>query len=1178
MKKRILSLLLVAVMIICMVPAISLVSYADNSNAPTVGTYEYYEHLWYDDGHLLSFVDLTHVTDADIVENSESLELEGTDYRIINGLTGYTTTEGLRSFVRIVGGTNEGKYYLITVDKRVDANGTGAVDNNYKFTPTENGMVVIPDRQSTGGYARAVNSGIWLAHAYSADEVTTSFEKGYASATQLDAALDYGTADKLNTFTVNMVMDYHDSATDPSGVALLSVSGLNSTDSNSRYTVAQGETPFYGNSDTITKMTQMYSVIGGIQVDTKNVPGAVTNVWLGYNGRYGGQVSPSRYGGNYVDGDTLSVAYTVSYKSQSTFGATTAALVKTGDWVTATSKYDKSTAITTEYPSYGAHVQMSGLMANIPDATNMFYMRIYDCALTEEQLKQNHFADLCYYYNIDLTAYNNLTNKFKNQVIEGAQMLKLGDDTYGKSDLEALIANVLLDAMPEFGDASSDYSTSVVDTELEKYIDLYYDDGHLMSMMNLSNITEDEVVYNGDKVDINGARVVLGNLHEENGQYDSYVRILAGKYAGDYYRLGNQGADDKFTLQIEIDDEGFIKYNECFQQWGAKVCGVMYSNTYDESTLNTVKPRAKEKSDFIYNTEYLQYDNTYGNFTQEGVYRMACDFYTQLYPTRDSFSLLMAFGYHSGSFVIKSGKNGTTITSFYSGTTHGNGTQRETNYAANETYHYMARVAFTSPTTMFRSIYVYHYDKGMQTTTAGKEPGYDLNQIKNDRTQFTAHNQGMKMYVLRLYDVSLTPEQMKQNHFADLCYYYGLENTDQLLKLGSYILNDAFYSNFQKYNLGMCDQGDINSMQSTINSAINAALNADKVIANIAANYQSAVANAISSQQSLAAVQSILNGIDAYITQVKGMVAVNDESEQLFEECVLELEAIKDNVNLYYLIVLNYNENVQTVKEIATEINGSTNSQTDTDTLLANNNLLDGKMHYSTAGALNNAKFAELAAEGNADIARIVAEANSVNAQTSFDATDYLKFAGYQVRVTDFAAMRALFAVDTDAIAEGYTYGNLSYEIVCVGFMIVDAESTDATVTYDGKYVTAKDSGAIIKYVDSWNYEADMDSKVSSMTGIDGAQAHSIIKTYDGVGYNDLAQAYQKEYRLRAFIVLEGEGTSFIRYYDAESVNAGDTVSVYELAKYASTVESAENLADEYYITRVITAVDGKDA
>ena len=50
MKKRIMSLLLVAVMLVCMVPAISLVSYADNATSPAVGTYEYYEHLWYDDG------------------------------------------------------------------------------------------------------------------------------------------------------------------------------------------------------------------------------------------------------------------------------------------------------------------------------------------------------------------------------------------------------------------------------------------------------------------------------------------------------------------------------------------------------------------------------------------------------------------------------------------------------------------------------------------------------------------------------------------------------------------------------------------------------------------------------------------------------------------------------------------------------------------------------------------------------------------------------------------------------------------------------------------------------------------------------------------------------------------------------------------------------------------------
>ena len=1175
MNKRILSLLLVAIMLICMIPAVSLVSYADESQSPAVGTYEYYEHMWYDDGHLLSFVDMTHMTQDDIVANSETLKLENSDYRMITGKTGFTTTEGLRTFVKITDGKNAGKYYLVTTDYRVDAEGKGKVVDDYAYAHDANGVVAIPVRQDSGGYNHAVNSGIWIGHSYIADDVVKPFEKGYASASfDLDSELDSGSADALNSFTVNMVYNYRKSSSEPNGAAILSVAGYKG-DENARFTVGTGDSPFVdGVNSKIKDATEWYGIIGSLNFDKPS--GEIKSIWQSYNGRFGGNVNFGGYGGNLVDGDTLHAAYIVQYTSDATFKVKTSVLTKSGDWKQADSRHDKSTVITSEYPSCGAHVDLSGLTVNTPNDSSMYFLRVYDCELNPEQMAQNHFADLCYYYNIDLTEYNNLTRKLKQLVVERAQKIKLGDETYGKSDLEDIINNVLLEALPDFGDIN--YETPVVDSDLAKYIDLYYDDGHLMSMLKLSDVDEStDVVHNGEGVNIDGKRVVLGNLHEDGGKLDSYVRILAGKYAGDYYLLGNQGDDVKdFTLQIEIDEEGFIKYNEPFHQYGARMVGVMYSYTYAEADLNTVKPRPKETSDFLYNAQYIQHDGTYGSFTQEGVYRMICSYFTAMNPSRNGYAPLIGVN-TTANFGIAFGKHGTAITSINTGGTN-EGALYSYDMPVNETYHYMARCSFTDATTMYRSLYFHHNRKGLMTTRAGVDKGYDFNQVGNDRTKFTAVNRGSKMYFLRFYDVSLTPAQMKQNHFADLCYYYGLENTDRLQAFGSYLLTEEFYDAFLQYSVGMCDAGNVASMQSTIDSAIKSQVKSDKVIESIASNYNSAVANATTAAESLATVEAILNGIDVYIEQVESTVAVNSESALILADCAEKLMDVKDNVSLYYLIVTNYNENVQSVREIATAIYNATNAQLDTEALLANNNALEAKMCYTTEGAAHASKYASLAAEGNAEIARLVAVAKSANAQTTFDFSDYVRFAGYQIRVTDFAAMRALFAVDTDAIAAGYTYGDLSYDILCMGFALIDESVSDFSITYDGEHVTSSDSKATVRSLDKWSREPDMDGAVSEITAIDGEDAYSLIKAYDGADLNALAGEYQKEYVLKIFAVIEGEGTGFIRYFDVESVNLGSSMSLYRLAKCASEIESADNLAEDLFITRVITTVDGKES
>ena len=117
MKKRILSIVLAMVMIATLIPAVALVSFAETTDE-VVKDFAHYEKLWYDDGHLVSFVDLTHLTAEDEVYGG-SADISSAP-RVIEYAASYKSGSARRSYIKIAGGDMKDKYYPIAYSQGVN--------------------------------------------------------------------------------------------------------------------------------------------------------------------------------------------------------------------------------------------------------------------------------------------------------------------------------------------------------------------------------------------------------------------------------------------------------------------------------------------------------------------------------------------------------------------------------------------------------------------------------------------------------------------------------------------------------------------------------------------------------------------------------------------------------------------------------------------------------------------------------------------------------------------------------------------------------------------------------------------------------------------------------------------------------------------------------------------------
>ena len=1125
MKRKVLSLFLVLATVICALPALSLVSLASE---PVEKNYDYYKDLWYDEGHLVAFVDATDLSNL-----------------VINKAQDNSTASGIHNYIKITGGKLAGEYYMITNEK-------GSLT-------AQGGLPAITASQtSKSTWSSSSDYKIHIGNSFAANEIAGEtaigalegvFNPEASSIASIEAAIKFNSASSANA-------GYYASA-------------INSTNEGISGIV-------YNHDSTASKVfVGKYGALKG----SKTTTGAI--------GKDAGVVLLStltfgEYSGTQVTGNAVREAlmmdvsgitsYFMEANKNPNYQFHTIGTINEGDDIWA--------------QGYGFDYQ---------------YIRIYDCTIDEATLKKNHFADLCYYYKLDVD--NDIVKYYGANFYDRFAKMEIGNLSAGEVEM---IQTLIEDPDADF----SEPIEFVHDENYDKHAFLWYDNDHLVSFVDMSNLnTAGAVATVGSSTSeqIDAARVVIGSsvTATSNGTH-SYAKIIGGKNAGYYYMLGA----DADSNMLSVTSDGYLDFDATFAIWGSNDAGIYTQYLFPRSSVDATfggisNLGAQVKSvvrDSMFDPTAIQlYDKSYGTYTLNEV--MVVDtntYYTSGYArwlAKDKEAAAYSMDNKPGSFknilftsaanmgVLYNKSNSTDITAVGTGVQTSKGAfvfadNREITNGDALTLTYT--VTFQSPT-FFKTDVIAITEKATKLlkVNLGKCDGYTYKDDIRDRLVVS----GYKMAYIRLYDCKLTDAQIMQNHFADLCYYYNLLTDEQLEFLrtkGGYVLTDEFYSEFVKFNIGSCDENKINSMKALIAAAIDRAnaAESDAIAEKISGEFGIFAQISVSK----AAADSIYNSYDATLSHVKSVLdsaeaEVKTTSDAEKREFINEQRVIIENV---YIEMLNlkrsmksYYLNAEDAFDAIKNINSNASAMQKDDLLMALT-VCKAAATFADERYLQVAFFQGLidTLKAKADDAEITYRA--VDAIVSTNVNDFIKFAGYQVRVTDYVAIRALFVCDETAIEAGYTYGQNKYDIVSYGILCFK-KGVEASVSYDGK-TTVAENAEIIRLGGTQRYEVDSRSATEAIaaTGENGTVV-AMEKGYSNVPLALRATEYQQEYTFRVFMVLQNSNKTltFVKYSDAVSENLGDSASIYEAASY---IKASNPLSDalnaNYNISKVLAIVD----
>ncbi|MBR2340116.1 MAG: hypothetical protein IKA74_04720 [Clostridia bacterium] len=712
MSKKILSVFLAAIMIVCAIPAIALVSFADGGTEyRTDKSFSGYEDLWYND-NLMSFVDLTGITEDNSIEFTDANDADlkaliaanEADYKLVYTSAGIEPTgnaggiyNGHHSYIKIVGGANKGKYYQI-------------YNRGAAYTINDKGELLFTESDTYVG--------VLIAHAFSEDD-TLNLSAGPTKWT-----LSQNHHQINNGVTVD---DYLLDSTNQMTVEFTSKDNGTVSSGTSRFLTVTGNTFFFyqtgGIHNRVTKTTFTMPQYGSLHT--------------AYVGYMSGTASSTS------DAKTYASYYMYSVDGINTVNA----------------------AATSAYSTNG------GILATRAGATGFqhYFIRTYKSQLTAAQMAQNHFADLCYYYKLDVpTSFKSTPFNEKEWSSFYGLFSKYG---VGNCDEAAVLE------MQAILDAPTDY----IPLSFEYYKNLWYNDGHLMSFVDMTNIEADDV-YSGTLTDTGDYRVILTTGQESTKPFDNagtraYVRISAGANEGKYYIVYSRGGS--------ISVSGGILTTTPYSD--AQGAGVILSHAYSDNDENWTPSSSLYLNAYEYDS-YLT-----SEFTTETVARKGSQTGTQ--------RILWA---------------GAQTTFYYDGTKLND--RKATHTIALSEGDFLQTAVIGSITdsgtddatsTYNKSSYIVKDgDSFVTKTSTAVENGHST----MGAYTFSANNYAFQQYYIRTYDVALTADQLAQNHFADLCYYYKLNASG----LNADSLNATFYNLFNGYELGKADKAEL---QAIIDSA-----------------------------------------------------------------------------------------------------------------------------------------------------------------------------------------------------------------------------------------------------------------------------------------------------------------------------------------------------------------------
>lgn len=1191
MKKRILCLVLAVLTVLSVIPAIAISAFADSESGTiqyrTDKTYEGYKDLYHTDG-LVAFVDMTRIN----ADNTGTTDSYDENDKFITGNVTLPNNEGKHYYIRIMDGALAGKYFMLVNDA-----GTIEVDAG--------GNIIFPTNESDS----IKNNGIYFG-AYFTDE---NGEKKISQSHQVagtggnfgienefyypkDSALGDGS---YGNFTIQ-ASGYADPAT-------LVPNAFTET-SNQRYRLSF-----------ISNLFGTQTVLS-IKYNVEDIDGTLTGTKLIYGTRF--EHSHGKYlSTNQTLPMNLNMTAAYTHKTPAQSGATADVTVTVNGTALATDTISglfNTTIGSTVNAGTGTRAASDPIIN--AGGFKYRYVRMYSSLLDGVAVSRNNFADLCYYYGLNIPqSFSDWENSGKiryTTVYSQFADYEIGHDATEYATQIAEMQEIL-----DKYDAK--YNAPAVagrEAEYAKYENLWYDDGHLMSFVDLSKLSEAEVLNVNSPsfdADVDTARLINGGTYNATGNFakHNFIKIIGGKNKGGYYVLGTNSTDN-----ISVTSDGRVKFLDYTTEaglvgnvegiyfgtvFGKEHLGVAFQGVSDISQMEASLQATVKFETFYKPSSTVLYDGSYGNFTIEEVTEINPG---KVQPQFDKNIHVVGglgtnHGNSIGTFRLHQGE--ATISEFGTADYHNLGNFSSVPGApwpAQSVAHFIYSTTYLTDSTFQNAIFAISNTNVNSMGKFVKASGGNLSKYNVNPSNANAriYSAGFSQYFVRLYDCTLTESQVMQNHFADICYYYGLKNTETLERFGSVALNDEFYAKFFSFDIGKVTEKDLVKLQGYIDDKIAefASISDEQkeaYKASLEAAYRQIETSAVESATALAKINEVIATINGNADDIAAVLASKTgagEDVKILTEQLAKLRALINTANSNKDDVSAYKEAVDALKEASEVAYSAAINATEAIDILSGKNVVDKNLPLARDNATKAVYAAQVAAVIRANAQDIVNYANSADAIASFNIGDYMSFAGFQQRIDGYAAMRAVFNVNPTAMKNGYTYSNGSktqnYSVVTFGFIFAPAAGAtngfdDITVEkINGKYtvlVNGKSvSGSKIINSPDRRYLVDETTKGKATTD-SSIDVYGFENSMIDVGYANYKTEFTKPYYYRAFMVLEGENTSFIRYLNAQSSNLGtDAVSLYQLSSYINTNYAGENIVEKHYwIAKVIFYVDNND-
>lgn len=410
----------------------------------------------------------------------------------------------------------------------------------------------------------------------------------------------------------------------------------------------------------------------------------------------------------------------------------------------------------------------------------LYYYRVYDCALTEAELAQLHFADLARRFRFDLTNYYTLSDAQRSELYNTMRTYTLSDtpaavtNAYNNAVADILFYNALYDTdgMIAFFDGAALYEGAALPT-----VDRFGNkitvtgtarDGYLDGTVQYSGILAGEDGFNRSTWAVNA---VLKDTAAGTGN-----RVFLYSAFGEY--------------QTE-DTAGNARFNYAGWRPGFNTLGMygvindsLYTATIGADTTTSSVFDFTESADYIVPVTVVRYivagteSNEYPN-----------------YEWRDAAGNVYATATYTGTKYEYDYYKNVTLTD-------ANGVERTINISKLPQYDTIFAVTATEiksevqlqltarPDGITKNIYHNGFFSASVWTNTTRNDDFSSTYPfvyaksntpgNNNGSDVTLGATSFRVYALRIYNRSVTTDTITRNHFADICRHFGLDMTDFL--------------------------------------------------------------------------------------------------------------------------------------------------------------------------------------------------------------------------------------------------------------------------------------------------------------------------------------------------------------------------------------------------------------